>query len=123
LSAASVETQLASAPPAVVLAWACQSQWYLYVWGPSVNEALMLLPEAGALASFGPTGITPPALQQPLYQAFYNRLLHGEERTLGRIILGAKRDALAADPQTLEAVEGFCLFGDPALRIPEMHEP
>src|SRR5262249_20119698 len=40
-------------PPSVVLTWACESQFYQYLWGPSVNQALVLNPQGGALASFG----------------------------------------------------------------------
>jgi hypothetical protein len=34
-----------AAPPTVLFTWDCQSQWYLNLWGPSLNEALLLQPD------------------------------------------------------------------------------
>ena len=53
LSVDTVEAVAGRGRPTVLLAWACLSQLYQYLWGPSINEALLLLPEGGAVASFG----------------------------------------------------------------------
>jgi hypothetical protein len=108
---------LPAGPPTVLFTWACQSQWYLNLWGPSLNEALLLHPEGGALASFGPAGITTPRQQRALARGVYARFLNGGE-TLGDAVREAKAEALAADPSTRPAVEGWNLLGDPALRLP-----
>jgi uncharacterized repeat protein (TIGR01451 family) len=102
--------------PTVILDWACQSQWYTYLWGDTVNEALLRVPGGGAVASFGPVGITPPASQRFVYEALYPALGSGE--TLGEMIRRAKRAAMATHPGAREAVEGFALLGDPALLLP-----
>jgi hypothetical protein len=115
LTAADVALLPASAPT-VLFTWSCQSQWYLNLWGPSVNEALLLAPRGGALASFGPAGITTPRQQQPLARGVYERFLAGT--TLGDAVREAKAGALAADPSVRPAVDGFNLLGDPALRLP-----
>jgi hypothetical protein len=107
---------LPAAPPTVLFTWACQSQWYLNLWGPSLNEALLLHPQGGALASFGPAGITTPRQQQALAQRVYARFL-AEGRTLGDAVREAKAEALEADRSVQAAVDGFNLLGDPALRL------
>jgi hypothetical protein len=107
---------LARTKPTVLFTWACQSQWYLNLWGPSLNEALLLLPEGGAVASFGPAGITTPRQQRTLAQRVYSHFL-GEGMSIGEAILWAKSESLAEDPDNQAAVEGWNLLGDPALRL------
>ncbi len=109
--------QLGSAlKPTLVLMWACESQWYLNLWGPSLGEALFLVPNGGAVASFGPSGIAAPAHHRALYERFYQAL--GSGQTLGEIIRRAKAGALAAKPLSREAIDGYNLIGDPALKLP-----
>jgi len=100
----------------VVLTWTCLAQFYQYIFGPSVNEAMMLDPEAGALAAFGPSGITEVGLQAVLYQRLYAELATGGT-TLGEAIQRAKARAVAEDPRAVPVVEGWNLLGDPALFI------
>ncbi|MEO8359669.1 MAG: C25 family cysteine peptidase [Vicinamibacteria bacterium] len=109
---------LGSMSPMVLLAWACQSQFYQNYYGPSVNEALLLAPGAGALASFGPVGISSPEHQKSIYQRVY-ATLYGQGDSLGEIIRKAKVAALAADPKNQDVVDGFVFFGDPSLHLPE----
>jgi len=106
----------ARARPTVLFTWTCQSQWYQYLWSDTVNEALLLAP-GGAVASFGPVGITSPADQKELYSRVY-RPLFEEKLTLGEAILLAKREAAEARPASRVVVEGFALLGDPALQLP-----
>jgi hypothetical protein len=108
----------AAMSPMVLLAWACQSQYYQNYYGPSVNEALFLAPATGALASFGPVGISSPAHQRTVYERVYDRL-YTEGLSLGEIIRQAKVEALAADPLNQDAVDGFMFFGDPSLQLPQ----
>lgn len=103
--------------PTVLFTWACLSQWHLGIEGPSLNEALLLQPGGGAVASFGPAGITLPARQGPLIDALY-RELGVEGVTLGEAIRRAKASVLDENPEAREVIDGFHLFGDPALRIP-----
>ncbi len=103
--------------PTVLFTWACLSQWYVGIDGPSLNEALLLQPTGGAVASFGPAGITSPAKQAILNQALYSELAK-PGTTLGEAIQNAKILALDVEPNAHEVTEGFHLFGDPALRHP-----
>jgi hypothetical protein len=102
--------------PTALFTWACLSQYFLGVDGPSLNEALLLQPGGGALASFGPAGITPPARQAPLIARVYEEL-RSPGITLGEAIRRAKARVVADEPRSREVVEGFNLFGDPALKL------
>ena len=104
-------------PPMVLLAWACQSQYFQYYYAPSVNEALFLLPGSGSLASFGPVGITSPARQRAVFETVY-RTLYQDGLSLGEIIRRAKLAALDANPANRDVVDSFMFIGDPSLRIP-----
>ena len=103
--------------PTVLLTWACLSQWHIGIDGPALNEALLLQPGGGAVASFGPAGITAPARQERLRAALYRELAQ-EDLTLGEAIRRAKAAVLDERPDAREVIEGFHLFGDPALRLP-----
>jgi hypothetical protein len=100
-------------PAPLVFTWTCQAQWYQYHLGPSVNEALLLLPDGGALATVGPSGISDPGMQSVLAQSVLTRL--GEGASLGEAIRAAKAEALAQSSDARGVVEGFTLLGDPAL--------
>jgi hypothetical protein len=99
----------------VLFAWTCNVQWYLNDEYPAVNEALMLVPRGGAVASFGPAGITDPALQSLFFPIVYRNLSPG--RTLGEALRRAKAEALRVNPILRPVVEGWNLLGDPALRL------
>lgn len=100
----------------VVLTWTCLAQFYQYLFGPSLNEALVLQPGGGALAAFGPAGITEAGLQAALYERLYAELARGGT-SLGEAIKRAKARTVSEDPRALPVVEGFNLLGDPALWI------
>jgi hypothetical protein len=102
----------------VIFAWACEAQWYQNLLGPSVNEALVLAPGGGALASFGPAGATDPARQRSLYSRVYGPWLN-KGVPLGEAIRRAKA-AAAEDPANRAVVEGWNLLGDPDLRGPSL---
>ena len=102
----------------VLFTWGCEAQFFQYLWGPSINEALLLVPGGGALASFGPAGITDPNLQRILFTKVYDKFL-GEGLSLGEAIRQAKAEALAANAATKGVIEGWNLLGDPSLRLPD----
>lgn len=100
----------------LLFTWACEAQWYRNDSGPSINEALLLVPDGGALATVGPTGVSQPRLQAVLAQAVYRHFLAGE--TLGESVRRAKVELTDLDPLAAPVVEGWSLLGDPALRLP-----
>jgi len=103
--------------PTVLFSWACLSQWHIGIDGPALNESLILSPVGGALATFGPAGITYPARQADLREALYRELAQPGV-SLGEAIRRAKNATLDLEPRAHDVVEGFQLFGDPSLRIP-----
>lgn len=114
LSVGGIDT-LAGASEPVVFTWACESQWYTSPFGPSLGEALLLLPQGGATASFGPAGVTAAELQAALYAQLYPRYF-SERLALGEAVRQAKRRVLQDDPGRMGSVaDGFNLLGDPAL--------
>jgi hypothetical protein len=116
--------QLAESKPTVVFTWACQAQLYNVIYpAATINESLLLLPTGGALATFGPAGVSAPAAQRPLYAAFYENLSTGEKMSLGEAIRRAKATAIAGNPGSRPAVEGYNLLGDPALILPRYVPP
>ena len=97
----------------LVLMWACQSQYFTYFYGPSLGEALFLLPQGGAIASIGPAGISSTEHQVPLYDVFYQQIAAG--KTIGEALKAAKRQVAPGFPAGSGLV-GFNLIGDPSLR-------
>ena len=80
--------------PTVLFVWACEAGWYQNLFGPTINEALLLAPGKGAMAAFGPTGATDPTVQRELYERVYGPWLAGGA-TLGEAIRKSKIEALA----------------------------
>ncbi|MEW6368301.1 MAG: C25 family cysteine peptidase [Acidobacteriota bacterium] len=99
----------------VLFTWTCEVQWYQLATGPTINEALLLLPKGGAIASVGPTGITDPTLQRTLYVQLYDNL--GKGMTLGEALREAKEKALRSDAKLKPVVDGWSLLGDPSLEL------
>jgi uncharacterized repeat protein (TIGR01451 family) len=111
-----------SSPGSVFFMWACEAQFFTYLWGRSLGEELLLNPDGGAFASFGPAGVTGSAQQAALYQALYSELAGGQV-SLGEAVRRAKADAIARDPELRAVVEGFNLLGDPSLRLGDLGAP
>lgn len=102
-------------PETIALMWACETQYSTYLFGPTISEALLLLPRGGALATIGPSGITDSADQEALFKRLYP-LLDEPGITLGDALRRAKR-ATAAEPGLESVIAGFNLLGDPALKL------
>ncbi len=100
----------------LLLTWACISSDYRYFYGPAVSEAMVLTPMGGAVASFGPTGLSLPTLQRELYLRLYPKLLSG--MTLGEAVRETKTEMLATHPGEREFLHGWVLLGDPDVRLP-----
>lgn len=115
LTASDADAAAGSGVGTVLFTWACQVQWYQYHLGLTINEALLLAPNGGAVAAVGPAGITEPESQRILYANVYANLMKG--MTLGEAIRRAKIKAIRAGSATRPVVEGFNLLGDPSLRL------
>ncbi len=105
----------------VVTAMNCLNGYFLHRETPSLGEALLLEPDAGAVAYWGPTAITSHLAQQQLALEFYERLYSAPGVTLGEAIRTAEK-ALAGTQQTSKEswrthLETWILFGDPMTRV------
>jgi PAS domain-containing protein len=116
LTSADVAALAGSNAESVLFTWACEVQWYQYDWGPTLNEALLLTPQGGALAVVGPTGITDPAYQSPFHKRMYAHFLAGVP--LGEALRRAKAEVVELSPAFEPVAEGWSLLGDPALKLP-----
>jgi len=111
-----VETFAPDTREGVVFTWTCEAQAYDGIGGPTINEALLLAPRGGALASLGPSGISDPLLQRDL-RLRVNELFVQQRLPLGEAVRRAKAEALAARPEMQPVVDGFNLLGDPSVRL------
>jgi len=97
----------------VALSWICESDWFQYHLGRSLGETLLLLPDGGAVASFGPSGIANPRAQAAFYRQLYSGLRLG--LSLGEAVRQARVAVARREPWAAPALAGFNLLGDLAL--------
>jgi hypothetical protein len=116
LTSADVASLAHTGTGTVLFTWACEVQWYQYDWGATLNEALLLAPDGGALAAVGPAGISDPSYQSALHKRVYAHFLAGVP--LGEALRRAKAEVLLLGPAFLPVAEGWSLLGDPALKLP-----
>ncbi len=100
----------------LALSWTCEADWYQYHLGQSLGEALLFVPDGGAVAAFGPSGITNPRAQAVFHRRLYPLLLKGIP--VGEAVRRAKAAVAREEPWALPVLAGFNLLGDPALVLP-----
>lgn len=89
----------------------------------SLGEKLVLNPEGGAIAFWGSTTMTQPAVQVQLSQAMLENLARSTSRAdrgvrLGDLALRAKL-ALGDQAATADTLRSWTLLGDPSMPLPE----
>jgi len=82
---------------------------------PTLDEALVTRPEAGAVAAWGPTGLGASAGHQRLSVGFFRAVFSDTVGTVGEATLAGKLN-LAGAPMGSDLLDTFVLLGDPALR-------
>ena len=97
----------------VALSWTCESDWFQYHLDRSLGEILLLLPDGGTVASFGPSGIASPRAQAVFYRRVYAGLRLG--LSLGEAVRQARTFVVRFEPWAAPALSGFNLLGDPSL--------
>lgn len=108
---------LRSARLPLVTAMNCLNGYILHPATPALGEALVLQPQGGAVAYWGPTAITGSIGQQRLATEFFAALHSGAHDTVGDAIRAAK-SRLADDPRTRLHLDTWILLGDPTTRVP-----
>lgn len=115
-----VATLPADATPPIVIAMNCLNGFFQLPGGPSLGEALVVAPDRGAIAYWGPTSVTSHRLQGELAAEFYRHWgapRGGRTPRLGDAIRSAKT-ALADDAEFIDVLETWVLLGDPATPLP-----
>ncbi len=85
----------------------------------SLSEAMLWNDKGGAIASLGATSLTLPFYQAFLSGGFVEALLQLPGGRLGDVLLHAQRQMPVDNgPGSLEVLDTFLLFGDPALLVP-----
>lgn len=108
------------APEPVVVNADCVAAGFMHLVGPSLLEELVRAPQGGAIAAYGPTGITDLAYAEPIITSFYEGVYGPDARggRLGDAILHVQsvlaEYAAAGSPDELL---GNVLLGDPSLLL------
>ncbi len=74
----------------LVTAMNCLNGFFHHVATPSLAEVLVLEPTGGAIAYWGPTGVSTNLRQKLLAESFYRHLFSPGGRTVGEAIRLAK---------------------------------
>ena len=101
----------------VVVNMTCLTGLFTHPNVGSLAEAFLFQQGGGAVAVLAPSSLTLPTDQSFLSQAFVEALLDEGNVTLGQIHLAARRQVPVDAPGSLEVMQTFMLFGDPALVI------
>jgi len=107
---------MANARQPVIIALSCLVGRFEAPGVNSLGELLMRQTDGGAVAVWGPSGLSRNAPASELGEAFYRGILQEGAGTLGPAILQARR-SLQGDLFTLDTLSIYNLLGDPALRI------
>ncbi len=110
---------LTSAPGsvgAVVFQWGCLSQWYQYLFGPSLAESMLLVPQGGALVSVGPVGISTPEAQASFRTRLYRRFF-GERLPIGDALRRTQSEMVGLSADLHDVALGFTVLGDPSFQF------
>lgn len=83
---------------------------------PTLDASLVRLPEGGAVATWGPTGLGVSTGHDELNDGFFQAVFADNVDTIGQATLAGKI-ALAATGQDLDLLDTFTLLGDPATRF------
>ncbi|MCS7282609.1 MAG: C25 family cysteine peptidase [Anaerolineae bacterium] len=82
---------------------------------PTLDEALVTLPDAGAVAAWGPTGLSLATGHRRLADGLFRAVFSDTVATVGEATLAGKLN-LAAGGLYLDLLDTYVLLGDPALR-------
>lgn len=99
----------------VLFSWACEVGWYQYHLSKSLDEALVLVPNGGAVAAFGPSGITEPGTQRTFSYSLYSSLRSG--MSIGQAVQKTRMELAKNGKDSGLLLEGWNLLGDPALNL------
>ncbi len=82
---------------------------------PTLDEALVTLPDAGAAAAWGPTGLGTSLGHSRLAEGFFRAVFSDTVGTVGEATLAGKLNLVGVSLER-EMLDTYVLLGDPALR-------
>ena len=101
----------------VVVNMTCLTGLFTHPKIESLAEALLWQSTGGAVAVLAPTSLTLPTDQGFLSQALVDAMVANPDLTLGDILQEARTKVPDDTPGTLDVMQTFLLFGDPALQL------
>lgn len=101
----------------IILNFTCLTGLFTHPLVESLTESLLWQPNGGAVAVFAPSSLTLPSDQSFLSNSIGRIIVNNPAATLGEIHLQARREVPTDTSGTLDVMQTFMLFGDPALRI------
>ncbi len=84
---------------------------------PSMGESMVRLPNAGAVASWSPTGLGIAHGHSMLQDGFYDAIFNRGVETVGDATIAGKQNLYDHSTSYLDLLDTYMLFGDPALRV------
>jgi hypothetical protein len=101
----------------VMINMTCLTGLFTHPKETSLAEAMLWQPQAGAVAVLAPTSLTLPTDQSFLSRSLIEALLEQPGLTLGEALLYARQQISSENIGSLDVMETFLLFGDPALSV------
>ena len=117
LTAADAAALESSAHPSIIVSMSCSTNRFDLPGFDSLGEALVRQPGGGAIALWGPAGMTPHGQSVLLTQLFLEETFARDHRRLGDAVLAAQR-RYAALPDADRLLITFHVLGDPAVELP-----
>lgn len=101
----------------IIINLSCLTGYYIHPQNSSMAEALLSQEGGGSVAVIAPTSLTFQTYQTDLSTVLSNELQSDKEQKLGDIIKPAWRSMDPENSSSLEVMQTFLLFGDPAMTI------
>ncbi|HZT97295.1 MAG TPA: C25 family cysteine peptidase [Chloroflexota bacterium] len=102
--------------PEVFFGWGCQTAYDVDPTDRALNARLLFAKHGGGALTVGSTGLDLLQPQAELAQALYTQLFHAsKEQTIAEALQHAEDAILARDPSTIQPIQSYELFGDPAV--------
>lgn len=99
----------------IVASWTCfTSAFHRPGW--VLDERLVVEPQAGAIATWGPASLGTEPAHRTLVDGFHDALLGDQVSTLGEAVDAAKLALFIKGPE-FDLLDTYILLGDPALRL------
>jgi hypothetical protein len=102
----------------VIINMTCLTGLFTHPKVESLAETLLWDTNGGAVAVLAPTSLTLPDDQSLLSHAFVDALLKDSTAAIGDWLYAARRQVSSDTQGSLDVMETFLLFGDPALHLP-----